>query len=857
MNILKKVTIESLKKNPVRTLVTIIGIILSIAMFTAVTTSVSSVQQFMIDVISETDGSWYGSFTNVDESGVEKIESDKDISDVVLIQNIGYAAIDSANEYKPYIYVAGIKDNINKMLPIHMDEGRLPEDVDEIILPDHLASNGGVKYNVGDTITLSIGKRISDNMNLWQETILQVDEEGSLIEKLVDLKKTTYTVVGIYKRSNFENYNAPGYTALTFASVNNTGTQNVYIQTDNMKDIYDVINKYPDEYGSNINSDLIRFSGNSSENALNRVLYSLAAILMGLIMFGSISLIYNAFAISVSERTKQFGILKSIGATKRQMRQSVVFEAGLLASIGIPLGIISGIIGMAITFYCTQGLFAKFLNELNVKLSLHISVASILIAALVGFVTVIISAYIPARKASKRTAIEAIRQTADIHMKPGKVKTLYITYWIAGFPGMLASKNFKRNKKQYRSTVISIFLSVVLFVSATNFCSYLTDSLNEIISTSDYDLSYYYTESEDTISSNQLNTIIQSTDGMTETTYLRKEIVSANIFVNQLEEKTRTMLEKYQVIEDTSNFFETDIQLVFIQDSEYQKFLEENKYDIDKYMNIESPTGLVYDHTVVFEDGKYRNVKMLLEKETNLQILYSQDDASNQQITKNLAIGEKIDSVPFSIESDSGMIVLMYPYSARGNVLEGGIYNQEIYYYMKSLKPEDSYKKLSASLQEKGLIVDNLYNQHQVIETNQALLIVLKVFAYGFIVLISLIATANVFNTISTNIALRRREFAMLKSVGMTRRGFIKMLNYECLLYGLKGLIYGIPVSIGITYLIYKSISNGLEIEFYMPWENVTIAVVSVFLVVFTTMIYSMNRIKKDNPIETLKNENL
>jgi putative ABC transport system permease protein len=134
---------------------------------------------------------------------------------------------------------------------------------------------------------------------------------------------------------------------------------------------------------------------------------------------------------------------------------------------------------------------------------------------------------------------------------------------------------------------------------------------------------------------------------------------------------------------------------------------------------------------------------------------------------------------------------------------------------------------------------------------------VINVFAYGFIILISLIAATNVFNTVSTGISLRRREFAMLKSVGMTSKGFNKMMNYECLLYGAKALLFGLPTSFIITYLIYFFVSHGAEISFVLPWSAIGIAVFSVFAVVFATMMYSMSKIKKDNPIDALKNENL
>lgn len=142
-------------------------------------------------------------------------------------------------------------------------------------------------------------------------------------------------------------------------------------------------------------------------------------------------------------------------------------------------------------------------------------------------------------------------------------------------------------------------------------------------------------------------------------------------------------------------------------------------------------------------------------------------------------------------------------------------------------------------------------------ESERALVTVVTVFAYGFIVLISLIALANVFNTISTNIQLRRREFAMLRSVGMTRKGFRKMMDFECILYGVKGLLYGVPTALAVTWLIYKSINEGIMMPYLFPWKSILISAVSVFAVVFATMLYGMHKLNRENTIDALKNENL
>ena len=176
---------------------------------------------------------------------------------------------------------------------------------------------------------------------------------------------------------------------------------------------------------------------------------------------------------------------------------------------------------------------------------------------------------------------------------------------------------------------------------------------------------------------------------------------------------------------------------------------------------------------------------------------------------------------------------------------------------MKSENPSESRNEVKTLLSDRGINTNNFNDYAEAEEENRNIVTLIQVFAYGFIILISLIAAANVFNTISTNISLRRREFAMLKSVGMTSKGFNRMMNFECLLYGSLALLYGLPASAGVTYLIYMAMAAGYDAGFRLPWTAIGIAVLSVFLVVFVTMMYSMSKIKKDNPIDALKNENL
>lgn len=851
MNILNKVTRKSLEKNRVRTLVTVIGIVLSIAMFTAVTTSVSSVQNFMVQVIKNTEGSWYGKVSDLTYDQAQEIGNQEQVTLQTVTENVGYATIESSNEYKPYLYIMGVDENTQDLLPINLTSGRMPETTDEILLPEHLSTNGGVKYDLHDTITLEVGERSFQQTTLWQEEGLMVAEDGTLQEELIRTQSKTYTVVGFYERPGFESTSSAGYTAITLADAGGT-SYNLYLQNQSMRSIKTFLNDYSKQYAVSYHDDLIRYSGNSTENDLNRVLYPLAVILMGLIMFGSVSLIYNAFSISVSERTKQFGILKSVGATKKQMRGSVLYEAFVLALIGIPVGILAGIGGMAVTFRITEGLFQSFMSGTNTAIALHVSWLAILMAIFIGFLTVLISAYIPAMRAARKPAIDAIRQTGDIQFHAKKVRTSKLTYWIAGFEGMLASKNFKRNRKRYRATVISLFLSVVLFISATSFCSYLTDSVNAIVQTIHYELAYSHEASEDKISDENLKSFFASQDGVEQVAYAARQNQDTTLNISSITKEAFDLMKKYNMIDDTDTEFSANLNLYFVEDEFYQEYLSQQKLDVDQYMNTENPRALVYDNLLVMEEGKYRRVELITDELSSMTV---NDYESNT--TYEIALGEKVSEAPYFINANSGgTVILMYPYSAMEQVLHT-TEKLTTMFYMKSDSAKATFTNLYTKLQDKGFAAENLQNAVESIEANKALLIVLKIFAYGFITLISLISTANVFNTISTNIALRRREFAMLRSVGMTQKSFVKMMNYECLLYGLKGLIYGIPVALFLTYLIYRSIRNGLEMSFYIPWSNVWIAIGSVFLVVFSTMLYSMNRIKKDNTIETLKNENM
>lgn len=884
MSIFNKVTLEILKKNKTRTIVTIVGIILSAAMFTAVTTTISSLQNYMYENAVYENGDWHVSATEADESffdflrdpasmaenpnQTERFEEGK-VESYVYSQQLGYALAEGCtNEYKPYLYIIGADKNFCNTMPVHLTSGRLPEKSDEIILPEHLAENGEVYYKLGDALTLEIGNRVSEGYVLGQNNPYEVseDEDGEIYptEVLEVTETRTYTVVGFYERPTFENYSAPGYTAITTTDkVRPEGSlYNFYFK---MEDPQDALEWYSSLDGASVNTEVLASMGITAFNGLNAVLTGLATIICGLIMFGSVSLIYNAFSISISERTKQFGLLSSIGATKRQIRLMVLFEALFVSVIGIPLGILAGVGGMGVTFHFIGKAFST-LTDYAIPLTLNVYPWAIVAACLITLVTVLISAWIPSKRATMVTAVEAIRQSDDV--KQSRRENDKFAYRIFGLPGMIASKYYKRSKKKYRATVVSLFMSIVLFVSASALTNYLTDSVERGFAGSGYDIIYHYnptdymTEEEVTdeayenmISHEQLSKLFEDAKKVTSATYAAAHTEHVIIDTKYLsdeylaywEEKYASLNLDYKV-EERAVF----VAAVFVADEEYEAFLEQNGLEKDLYANPQKPIGVAIDGSTFFDYDLEKYVTTNILKSENCEITFGNDTES-----ATVQVGAVIKERPYFV-SDLYELAIVYPYSLKAQVLQE--LNDQSYscdHYILSDDHKVSFEDMKEIIVGNGLGKQNLYDYAEGVDESRTLIMIINVFAYGFIILISLIAAANVFNTVSTNIALRRKELAMLTSVGMSHKEMSRMMNFECILYGSRALLFGLPVSALITWFIYLAISEGFSVGYYLPWTAIIIATLSVFIVVFATMLYSMRKIKADNPIDALKNENI
>ena len=565
----------------------------------------------------------------------------------------------------------------------------------------------------------------------------------------------------------------------------------------------------------------------------------------------------------------------------------------MVSAVGIPLGILAGVGGIGITLIFVGNKFQALVGY-PIPLKLSVSTLSLVIAVVIALLTVLISAIVPSKRATKVSAIEAIRQSKDINAKIKKVRTSKLIYKIFGLPGMLANKYYKRSRKKYRATVLSLFMSVVLFVSAAAFTNALTESVSDSFGSVGYDILIYGYENEFIkATTDELLNELKNDKGVNQVAYTQ----GSSFFVAlPSDEVSKDFLDYYTKAEHLAVSQVKDVGVYtnfkFVDDEAYRELLRTYKLNEEEYFNPNAPKAVAVDGRVIFDSvlGKYTNYNVLNSEDADITItiqrefegyyldreivdedgnfLYVFENMKNpgdsMTLTKEEAyeeksaeIGKIIYDAPFYLDVNS-RLALIYPMSLRDSVLSAEILLDSGYnYYITTDTHVETMSAVDETLSDLGLAKLRVHDIAAQEEENRNIVTIIQVFAYGFIVLISLIAAANVFNTISTNIALRRREFAMLKSVGMTAKGFNRMMNFECILYGTRALLFGLPVSVGISYLIHLAVSEGYQKDFTLPWVALGIAVLSVFLVVFVTMMYSMSKIKKDNPIDALKNENL
>ena len=938
MNLMKTLTLKNLKLNRKRTIVTIVGIILATALLSALVTLVSSFQYSMIEYQKQKDGDFHVKFSNVKMSELSEFKNNRNIESTFETMGMGFAKLDGCkNEDKPYAYVmatdeAGFERGCFKLI-----EGRMAKNEDEIVIPRHLKTNGRIDIKVGDEITLDVGKRYDSNTEGVISENCAYEHEA---ETLTDTVTKHYKVVGIMERPGYgmEDYSAAGYTFVTYsdelAAIDN-GTKSEASEADTTLTVYsrytqkalrnkdavtaDIIG-VDEKLFEKANNSSVEMSAEESDRFLKemenakydiymngylisyecvfpidgtfKALFTVAAVVALIIILTSVYCIKNSFNISITEKIRQYGMLASVGATRRQIKSSVKTEAAMLGVVGIPVGTMSGILASLILVKVVNALSAGWLN---VALSFHTSLPALILAVILSIATIYFSATGSARRAAKVTPLEAIRNTKEIKIKSAKLKTPAIIGRIWGIGGVISYKNIKRNNKKYRTTVTSIVICSVTFIVISYFMSMAFSVVGMSYASADYNIGINMSCKKD-IDIEKFSKLLSGIEGAED--YLVGAgydfDVSKPKYTKEYGEYCRQL---YDDSEDVSQMF----LITVLDDKSYDKYASDagiknaaagailvNKCTFDVYNENSSKyvkkemelykykagdtieCGYnVYDDASSDDNAVEGDTESSTEINTEDNSGYVDEETINNGVRKtvDVTIAGVTDKVPIGYKGYSNTLLFMnqkgfeslWGDGKNGNEIKPGYASYLAYVVAENADEyQDTFEKETEGNPEYSQISFYVSNLDKQMRDEKSLFTLLGVFAYGLIVVIALIGITNIINTLSTGMELRSREFATLRSIGMTDKQFVGMVRLESVFISVKALVIGVPLGILISYLLCVMMNRMDDAIIYEPpYKAIILCILVVIMLIYAIMKLSMTKLRHNNIIETIKNENL
>lgn len=845
MNILSKLSIRNLKLNKKRTISTIIGIILSVALICAVASMGISFQATLVENAINETGYYHLKISDVTDENIKSLKNNRDIKDVLTISEKGYGKLENGkNIDKPYLKLYSMDKKSFEFLKFNLIDGRFPSNNNEVIISEHIIKNAKVNYKIGDKIKINIGERVTldDDKLYYMNPYIKEDE------KLTKRQEHEFTIVGIIERPNynFETHSDPGYTIISTNM--ESEKQEVYITLKNPKEYkkaipnivgassYDSIiglgentNQKLKYENYQVNDELLRWEAFAFSDSTVNMLYSVIAVVIFIILFASVFCIRNSFAIATTEKMKMYSMLASVGATKKQIKKNVIFEGLLLGTIGIPLGIVSGIFAVFVLIQIVNSLLGNYLLAHVDGLVFKISILPILLSIVLGLVTIYLSARSSAKRASKVSPIEGLRSSNDIKIKNKNLKVPKIISKIFKTGGVLAFKNLKRNKKKYRTTVISISISIFIFITMNTFITNMFDLTDNYYEDYNYNLlisgSLKTDEINKIVSNNTVEkySILYSTDGAYKIKDLDKIIDNNSYKIDEINE------EKY-----------ASLQIVALDNKDFEEYAKEIKVN---YNDVKD-SGILCDEYQIYDETSGKSKEVRRYKYEKGDIIEGEYKDEKLKIKVGAVSKTKPDGIEKSYYSD-GFLVVNKDYFKNLNFRLDVMTIQS----NNASNLQNEIKNINKNA--------NIYNIEEAAKQEKSMVLVVKIFLYGFIAVITLIGVTNIFNTITSNMELRQKEFAMLKSIGMTKKEFYRMINLETIFYGVKSWIYGTILGLIGTFAMYKAFSVKIEQGIYIPINAIIISAIFVFIFVFIIMRYSISKINKQNTIETIRKENI
>ncbi len=870
-----EITFKYLKAQKKRTILTIVGIILSVALITSIGTMFMSYRGKAIRQEKINSGDYHISFDNIKGESVNRVKNDAQVESSGVISRYSFAIISKTSEKEkkenqsaaPYRYLDVKSYDLNalKMFNIKLKEGRFPENSNEIIINPRSLDFFEKKPKLEDKINLDLGIRNSS------ETGKEVDYYGARKDEFFEkTQEKEYKVVGFIEEEGYFSSNDFIFQAITFddnKNINVDKRYSVFTKMNSTKNIGSKARKIAKNIGVSstsigneetrtfqgskesiqYNNSLLRLYGNSAHKNINSSIFLILAFIISLIVISSVAVIYNTFNISVLERISQFGILRCVGASPSQIKKIILKEALILSLIGIPLGLFFGTVVIQLILYVFSYFSLDFLNDVK----LVISPLVLVLSGLIGLFTIFISAAGPAIQAGRVSPLDAVKNSGAVKVgNIKKVKKSRIIKAIFGIEGQFANRNLRRNKKRFRITVLSMIISIILFIVFGSFVDYGFRA-----GVADDGRNYTYSvDRSPTIEDSVYNEIknIKSVDKVYKDycEYFRFSIPKDKInhrYYNL--RKSSFMVEKENELtihnNSISSFGDDGLEAV-------KKNLKSGAINKDA---LNKENGVILVQTIDIQANNGKSVVLDITKfkvgdEINIEI--GDADKKTYKKVKIMGIADKgilenkynenecieLITTPEVFEKVTG-------HDNYHNVFisaKSGISHTEITDYLKKVQNNNSsYSYTDYDKMDRRNRNDNM---------------AISIFLYGFIGVITVIGCLNISNTISTNLLLRTKEFAVLKAVGMTEYSIKKMILLEGSLYGIIAAVYGSILGTLCYCKLYNLLIGIREVPWSMPWKNIFIATFGSIFVALISSIIPMRKINTGIIVEDLRTDN-
>lgn len=840
INSYKALSGRYLKDNKKRTILTIIGIILSVALITSICTFILTVQNSMLENTKKTIGAFHVAITNVSEEEINKIETNPKINAIgAMVSEDKVPFIKDKSIQLNYLNEAAFR-----LMNINLEEGQLPKADNEVVIERWILKYFNKEIKVGDVIKIQ-------------------DENG---------RERSYILSGIAK-DNWENQ-AEGISKayLIKSSSNKKMDSTVLVEIKEKADKQEVINEISnlisDKSKVEQNKELLRITGESSNREMNSSIYSVVFIVIGIVVLATVVVIYNAFHISIAERMKQFGLLRAIGTTKKQIIILVIREASIMILIGIPLGLFFGIIAV----YCIVFIFSKisgFGDFSNLKVV--ISPLALLISGGIGAITIYFSAYLPARSAGKISPLVAISSQSLIKKEKKNRGGRFLAKFLK-IDTSMALKNVKRNKRRFYITVLSMAISVTLFVTFTSFAKFSSNFTEKITEDNEMAFSIYenYNDDEPQPIDEKIIEEVKNIQGV-KAVYTNYNYILTEGFVEEssIPEEVRQWAaesgseDSFNSKVDGKN--KSKINVIF-QAYEDTKLEATKKYIKEGNINNLKDGEVIIVRETTFFGEKRSLIAPMAKLKVGDEILISNIEYSdgqenfNSKDLRKVKVAAIIDVQPFSSVDYQGVLNVIGSKNTVKNIVEGNLKQMENFKIIGmdikisdeiyADKVDEDLKKIENT--NAGI---SYYNKIEAARSDKAFKLQMSILLMGFTIVITLISSVNIVNTITTNILLRKKEIAALKAIGMTKKQVRKMITSEGVLFGLYGGVFGAIAGTVLSYVLYNPMSNIRDFKFMLPWESIIISIIAVIVIGYLSALIPLKKISKENIVNNIRGE--